>query len=319
MSNNIERDFSQEKPVESITLSGQRRTYIFPETNLPFTEADAVTLLIKHGKAPHYLYKYRAPDLKSTLAPYRSTENIFTEQRLWFGKAVDFNDPFDSQLVYETENTLEDITDFIFMKTPGIYYEEGEELALLEAEKTSLAKEMFQNKEKWHEYINKFLKDEFDSIGICAFSEKYDNLLMWSHYSNSHTGLCLKFDLTLDPSFFYEPKKIIYNQNYPIANLAKGFYERVASQNFDLIDFLLTKSIDWEYEKEWRVFKYDNQIGAHKFKKEALTEVLFGCKASDEYIEHIRSLAAASGLTHLIYKKAKVNTTKFILDFHQLP
>ncbi len=32
-----------------------------------------------------------------------------------------------------------------------------------------------------------------DTIGILCFTEKNDNLLMWSHYANSHKGFVLEF------------------------------------------------------------------------------------------------------------------------------
>src|ERR1700731_4449263 len=33
------------------------------------------------------------------------------------------------------------------------------------------------------------------SKGLLCFSRNWDNLLLWSHYAASHTGLCLGFDI----------------------------------------------------------------------------------------------------------------------------
>ena len=35
-------------------------------------------------------------------------------------------------------------------------------------------------------------------IGILCFSRNWDNLLFWSHYGASHTGICLGFDIPDD-------------------------------------------------------------------------------------------------------------------------
>lgn len=34
--------------------------------------------------------------------------------------------------------------------------------------------------------------------GFISFSEKYDNPLMWSHYADSHKGVCLRFDFPIE-------------------------------------------------------------------------------------------------------------------------
>lgn len=34
--------------------------------------------------------------------------------------------------------------------------------------------------------------------GFISFSEKYDNSLMWSHYADSHKGVCLRFDFPIE-------------------------------------------------------------------------------------------------------------------------
>ena len=40
--------------------------------------------------------------------------------------------------------------------------------------------------------------------GFISFSEKYDNSLMWSHYADSHRGVCLRFDFPIGSSGILE-------------------------------------------------------------------------------------------------------------------
>lgn len=35
--------------------------------------------------------------------------------------------------------------------------------------------------------------------GVCCFSEKWDDLLMWAYYADGHKGFCLEFDTNYEP------------------------------------------------------------------------------------------------------------------------
>ena len=83
---------------------------------------------------------------------------------------------------------------------------------------------------------------------ILCFSRNWDNLLLWSHYGASHTGICLGFDIpeggpgaNYDTDVLYQP------------NLLK--IRRAEDVNFDLANRLLrTKHESWSYEQEVRMF-----------------------------------------------------------------
>lgn len=87
------------------------------------------------------------------------------------------------------------------------------------------------------------------NFGLVCFSRNWDNLLLWSHYAASHTGLCLGFDIpaSLCTDVFYQP------------NLLK--ISELLDNPFDLpkqLDFakkmLSTKHESWSYEQEVRAF-----------------------------------------------------------------
>lgn len=82
-------------------------------------------------------------------------------------------------------------------------------------------------------------------MGLLCFSRNWDNLLMWSHYAASHTGVCLGFDIPADKNYdldvHYQP------------NLLK--IRRREDVNLDLVTRLLhTKHESWSYEQEVRSF-----------------------------------------------------------------
>lgn len=85
-----------------------------------------------------------------------------------------------------------------------------------------------------------------EKIGILCLTEDPLNILMWSHYANNHTGICIGFDTEVSP--FNSTKKVTYNGERPKAEFN--------SEPEMLIDrVLLTKSQHWQYEKEWRILK----------------------------------------------------------------
>lgn len=123
--------------------------------------------------------------------------------------------------------------------------------------------------------------------GITCFSQIEDNLLMWSHYSNSHKGVCVGFDLNILCSYLNNvcPKKLTLERIKYTEKFESIDYFR--NPNKALINLMITKSIDWEYEKEIRIlfshvdFKGDI-LAFYPFCKEAVNKVLLGSKMKDD-------------------------------------
>ena len=79
--------------------------------------------------------------------------------------------------------------------------------------------------------------------------------LLWSHYADSHRGVCIHFDPTLAPLRFSYPVK--YCVEYP-----KLVLPRTHQQDWDAVqNQLLSKCDDWKYEREWRVIRSRLQPG----------------------------------------------------------
>ncbi len=127
---------------------------------------------------------------------------------------------------------------------------------------------------------------------------------MWAHYGDSHRGLCLKFDITADPTAFVFPFKVRYKDSYPILNHIR------AAEGVSVREIITTKSKDWEYENEVRVMKFQD-TGLHSFKKQALVGVTFGCKASDTFIQEIKTLASDNKFENIEFNKAYASQSKF--------
>lgn len=108
--------------------------------------------------------------------------------------------------------------------------------------------------------INSMLISGLSSTGIISMTENPKNMLMWSHYANSHKGLVIGYrkdvlsHLTnpygIDACFHNTPQKVIYNHKKFDRTPNKNRAE--ISRN-DIIKYLLTtKNHHWRYEKERR-------------------------------------------------------------------
>jgi len=251
------------------------------------TPEQLVEIGVKKGQFPQYLYKFRA--LSS------NTENIIINGEIWFPSPKDFNDPFDCQITVDSQNTIQEIEAYLIKNS----------MATSQTVK-AVAQGIITNRKRWHQTINAAANKVINSKGICCFAANHEHTLMWSHYADGHKGICLKFDVLKDPTFFVFPLNMAYTDNYPEYNHLTGREE--------LTDKLIkTKSNCWSYEQEVRVLKDTN--GLHKFNKEALVEIIFGCNCSDSDINKIKDLVSKNGYHNMSYKKAIKHDSRYELTF----
>jgi hypothetical protein len=124
------------------------------------------------------LYKYRQ-DNDHTL-------QILKNQELYFPFVKDFNDPFDCRVMVDwngsDENNWRALAEREYIPEPirqGAL--EGLRSIGFDANKI---KQLYD-------------KSEFKTVVIYCLSEIRDNILMWSHYTNSHRGICLGFETSI--------------------------------------------------------------------------------------------------------------------------
>ena len=113
-------------------------------------------------------------------------------------------------------------------------------------------------------YLNCF-NDFLSQLTISCFSSSgWNNQLMWAHYANSYSGICIEYDLTkMDDSIgFIYP--VNYTNERPTLSLKDfGISITTTDGNIDVVqkeidivpifNYLLSKNTCWGYEKEWRI------------------------------------------------------------------
>lgn len=151
-------------------------------------------------------------------------------------------------------------------------------------------------------------KNQFSKVGVTCFSRNNSNLLMWSHYADSHKGICLEFDSTLEP--FSKSFEVMYDSNIPIIESDLLFEEE---HSFESLRKLLSfKSKDWEHEEELRLLHQEKnkEFGYPRY---ALKAIYFGLKTNQTDLEIICSLVKSHNPKIRFFKMKRLET-KFGLE-----
>ena len=215
----------------------------------------------------------------------------FREGYIYFNAPIEFNDPLEFQ--YDLSKV--DI---------GARYWAG-----LAAEKVNgiITRHDFENgvskcKAVLSDALSLKRSQLLNEIGVCCFSKRDNNFLMWSHYSNGHRGICIKYNKNL----FIEggENKIIeirYEADYPDIPLRcdSGIDGEQLAKNI-----MSVKNKEWFYEEEMRV--YHNRSRAKYFlPKNSIDEIIFGIKCSEDNENKIRDLVLANNES-VNFKKARI-------------
>jgi len=144
-----------------------------------------------------------------------------------------------------------------------------------------------------------------EKVGILCLSKRPDCILMWSHYAASHTGYVLGFTIENDAMFFVAPSIVNYTTAYPNISYIQNREQSVKES-------LRTKAAEWKYEEEVRIIR--PKPGLDSFKKECLTQVILGCRVSDENKRKMEQILSEPAYEHVVLKHAKVSESAFVLN-----
>lgn len=254
------------------------------------TTSDLLLRAVAEGIYPPSLWKYRPNNT--------FTDDIFQSQALYFPYPTQLNDPFDCQ-IQPVSCTPAEVTAFVQQHNAG---KSNSEIRATVAEAT-------KSPAAFRHSINESMRKFINKVGVCSFTTNFDNLLMWAHYTESHKGLCLGFDVTQAPDLFTIPLKVQYAPTYPVYNHLTDSMQMANK-------VLAAKSDHWTYEEEVRVMKVPmphNQKAS--FNPLALREVLFGCNMSADERQRIKHLAKNNGFGHTVFKQAVVSPNSYALTF----
>ena len=125
--------------------------------------------------------------------------------------------------------------------------------------------------------------EHLDSSGIVCFASDPRSVLMWSHYGDHHTGICLQLENARDPGTLCQAVPVQYVKDYPVVNWADDLAKQMNKP-------LLHKFEKWEYDGEWRLIWPYGARTYLPFKPSALVGLIFGCRTSDKAIQIVRAM-----------------------------
>jgi hypothetical protein len=261
----------------------------------------------KAEKLPEILYKY---------IPWNNDRcrKMLFNNNIYFTSPSRFNDPFDCSLNIRLGESVKTLTLEVLLQD---YYPKSSrsEIEKMAHTISGIASSILDETA----FIQKnFAERIYLSVGVFSLSEINDNILMWSHYSNSHKGMCIGFKTLELRNFLKEHfdknlvvlSKMEYSKEYPDINLDE--------KDEDIGRKLLkTKADNWRYEKEWRFILNGRTDKEVELPEGVLSEIILGCRMPRnhkiEIIEHLRDRKEKIEL-----KEAYPNSREFKLDFHKI-
>lgn len=134
---------------------------------------------------------------------------------------------------------------------------------------------------KLAEFLNKLRRESVRKYAFCSLSEDTFDILMWSHYADSHQGITVgfEFDDISNEKVFQRVNCLEKLGDYDLISWAKF----MDGQDELLVDFLTditVKSKDWEREREWRIWRKEPCY--YNYKSHEIKEINFGINCNDE-------------------------------------
>lgn len=228
---------------------------------------------------------------KDSIKLNEHTMNLLTKGELYFSNPDEFNDPFDCWIPFSQEKPNQEALNSIKNSTiRNIKLEAqnySETLNFLKARRTIQSK-----------FLSK--------IRIFCLSKTNNNILMWSHYAQNHEGICVgiktkkltKITQSLKLNFGKINKSLQTEEStingvarkveYGINNkMLHPFNKNTSIFNRENLKYFYHKSNYWEYEKEYRIFFYHEEMKGNIFLMNIndIKEIYFGFKTPDKVIE----------------------------------
>ena len=302
-------------------------------------------LYLKKGELSQidHLYKYSG---RSGIKRLIEALDLKKKAEIRLNDPFDFNDPYDTRVlpVYKTMSELRE--HFVTLLAKEI----SKQLNAGNKHKKAISRECIQtlNIEEWHEWLlalakitkkydrnhqgsierlaeeinqkyisdhQKYCKKYQEHLGISCFSEDGKNILMWSHYSEGHKGICLEYDVSSFASLsrtynIFETALFpvrYQNKSQDLIDLTRKFFTQEFNPSIELTEqekicftwkTILTKACCWSYELEWRlVYIFDNhQDESQRLISLKPSHIYLGAKIAEDDEAALRKCAKEHGI-----------------------
>jgi hypothetical protein len=163
-------------------------------------------------------------------------------------------------------------------------------------------------KSETYRSIRNAIRDNSARIGVCSFSEVYDHELMWAHYANQFTGICVAYSFSallkqLDDDISFV--RMYYDETVPTVRRTTKDTSKLAKM------VLSCKNYRWLYEREWRMFADQGKVYYNDV--ECVTKVYLGSRITDSNKTRVKEV-----LETLRIPTRDMTIDKYYVDFEEL-
>lgn len=268
-------------------------------------------------------YKYRACGQR--------TWELLINRSIYFARPTQLNDPLDSSINIRQEyerakSVIQELDDHPERRKSFLFF-------LLDSH-------VFRDTKSGENLgLNGALEKFIQSLGIFSLSKTARDALLWSHYADGHSGVCLGFEtneLDIEDVFINEhmeyrdtpPYQDIFlelteelgefvrpwdDHRYP-DELGDKFYTKQLTKLMN--GNLLVKSSKWVYEQEYRLVSVNP--GLHPFPPNALKEIVVGSKIRSEDLTTISNIISHPDYQHVKLRKVEPLPGTFDFDVMEI-
>jgi len=244
-------------------------------------------------KKPKTLYKYRKFNHESLAC--------IINKEIYFANPTEFNDPFDGQI--DLNHALRDAVGKLANKQAIFGYD------------------VIRPGDVIRDYAKQ--QSVIRNLGIYSLSEENKNVLMWSHYADSHQGFCVGYSYeyvrTSKINDVHALLKVDYICGNPFGSLMEDVFDKIlitdkdlkALHNKLLLASFKSKAKSWKYEKEYRLISKTK--GLKPFRPTMVTEIIFGLNMRPKDKITLRNMLSGKEWSHVTFNQADRNKSNIQL------
>jgi hypothetical protein len=283
--------------------------YIFPMDSQYLDTSKG--LAIKYKNIPSRLYKYYKFSCNN--------KSNLEKSVIWLSYPENFNDPYDCALTYSSI----DLLNHFYPEEPDDIDNFLKNYNLPDDERTVMRERMV----KFSKISINRSTEELDlelidltrkTTIISCFCEKNDSIIMWSHYADNHKGFCVEYDFKSLPysdwiTLLLYP--VIYQDELlDVTEYMKRKDEHI--NNLFSARPAITKSKEWEHEKEWRMaMPFSFSKCEMEWNVPLPSSIYAGARIEPENEEYLKQYCTK---TKIPLYFSKMNRRMFKIDFEQI-
>lgn len=237
--------------------------------------------------------------------PDENTMSLIMDRKIYYAAPASFNDPFDCNLSLHLENT-----------SSRQWKQYARHLMDQHPQCRDILQE-FIDKKAWKSIpinIDDIRDEIYRKSSVLCLSSKGDSIPMFSYYADNHRGVAVEISFApQETPCGYSLQEIIsgpmsgkitseFVQYLPEAPELNYLHLRGTSKLVK--NTIFTKFIEWQHEKEFRIFRNKIEPSTVKLEDKMITRIIFGERASDEGIKLVKKWTS-NYKSKVILSKAK--------------